>query len=235
MSWLVTVAVLGFDLERGRRLAHDHPPPPITPPSPPAPPSPPPDSPPYAGCDYNAGGRSCDDDLRSSCDEQSEDGSWDRSCDMNPTAGCDDWSGCTSSPPPPLAPAPPGGYAPPPGPPPKEPVVEMVVAWSVIGLVLLLLCICCCIMRRYSSAKRGSAERGRIHYWCCCCVEFCRYSNWNQGEHNGNGVPVGEKDPQLLTENELRQRNDRLTDTMKRDLAVAAAIMPPLHLAPHRV
>lgn len=111
----------------------------------------------------------------------------------------------------------------------------MVVAWSVIGLLLLLLCICCCIMRRYQSAKRGSAERGRIHYFCCCCIEFCRYSNWNQGEHNGNGVPVAAKDPQLLTENELRQRDDRLIDTMKRDLAVAAAIMPPLHLAPHRV
>ena len=46
MSWFVTVAVLGFDLERGRRLAHDHPPPPSLPPNPPSPPSPPPTTPP---------------------------------------------------------------------------------------------------------------------------------------------------------------------------------------------
>ena len=55
MSWLVTVAVLGFDLNRGRQLAHDHPPPPSTPPTPPSPPSPPPTTPPHAGCNYIEG------------------------------------------------------------------------------------------------------------------------------------------------------------------------------------
>jgi len=35
MSWLIGVAVLGFDLERGRRLSHALPPPPLSPPTPP--------------------------------------------------------------------------------------------------------------------------------------------------------------------------------------------------------
>ena len=39
MSWLIGVAVLGFDLERGRRLSHALPPPPLSPPT----------TPPYAG------------------------------------------------------------------------------------------------------------------------------------------------------------------------------------------
>ena len=95
MSWLVTVAVVGFSLERGRQLAHDQPPPPTHPPSPPSPPSPPPTSPPHAGCDYNAGGRSCDDSMTNMCDEQSEGGNWDRSCDLHPSTGCDDWTGCS--------------------------------------------------------------------------------------------------------------------------------------------
>jgi len=235
MSWLVIVASVGFDLNRGRQLAHDHPPPPSTPPTPPSPPSPPPTTPPQAGCDYIDGGRSCDDDNTNSCDEQSEDGSWDRSCDLHPSTGCDDWTGCKYPPPPPLAPAPPGGYSPPPEPPPEDYLVERIIGWSVLGVVLVLLLVVCCVWRQYRSAERGTGGRGALHYICCCCIECCRYSNWHQGEHNGNGVPFGEKDAQMMAEGELRERNDRLVETMQRDVRVAAAIMPPLHLVTHKV
>jgi len=230
MSWLIGVAVLGFDLERGRQLAHDNPPPPSTPPTPPHPPSPPPTTPPYAGCDYSAGGRSCDEDLTNECDEQSEDGSWDRSCDVHPSKSCDDWSHCKYPPPPPLAPAPPGGYSPPPEPPPEDALVPRIIGWSAFGVVVGLLLLGCCAMRQYRSARRGTGGRGALHSTCCCFIECCRRSNWHQGEHNGHGVPHGEETPQMLGESELRERSDRLVKAMERDVRVAAALMPPLHL-----
>ena len=39
----------------------------------------------------------------------------------------------------------------------------------------------------------------------------------------------------MMAEGELRERNDRLVETMQRDVRVAAAIMPPLHLVTHKV
>ena len=227
MSWLVTVAVLGFDLERGRRLAHDQPPPPITPPSPPAPPSPPPDSPPYAGCDYNAGGRSCDEDYTSSCDEQSEDGSWDRSCDVHPSTGCDDWSGCKYPPPPPLAPAPPGGYSPPPEVSDDDPTA-MIVGLTVLGLVLLIICICCICWTRYRSERPGNNDRAAFHYWFWCCIECCRRSTWDHDDKDN--TRHSDHNPHVLSKEELQDRDARLVQQMNVGVAMAAAVMPPLRL-----
>jgi hypothetical protein len=232
MSWLVTVAVLGFDLERGRRLAHDHPPPPIAPPTPPSPPSPPPDSPPYAGCDYNAGGRSCDEDFTSSCDEQSADGSWDRSCDVHPSTGCDDWSGCKYPPPPPLAPAPPGGYSPPPETPDEYPTA-MIVGWTVLGLVLLIICICCLCWTRYRSERPGNSDRGAFHYYFWCCIECCRSSTWDHDDKDN--TRHSDHNPHVRSKQELQDRDARLVQQMNVGVAMAAAVMPPLRLPTGRV
>ncbi len=229
MSWLIGVAVLGFDLERGRRLAHDHPPPPSHPPSPPSPPSHPPNSPPWQGCDYVEGGRSCDEDYTNSCDEQSENGKWDRSCDLHPSKGCDDWSGCKYDPPPPLAPAPPGGYAPPPEPPEEEQVWPMIVFWIVLGVALIILVVCCCVLRQHRSAKQGTGGRGALNYFFCCCIECCRYSNWHQ---DGMGEShYGQRDPAMLSKESFQERDDRMAEEIKRGEVVAAAIMPTLSLA----
>ena len=235
MSWLVGVAVLGFDLESGPAARTRPPSPSVDTAHTPVSTVAPTHHAPVRGLRLHRGGRSCDDDYTNSCDEQSEDGSWDRSCDLHPSTGCDDWTGCKYPPPPPLAPAPPGGYSPPPEPPPEDYLVERIIGWSVLGVVLVLLLIVCCVWRQYRSAERGTGGRGALHYICCCFIECCRYSNWHQGEHNGNGVPFGEKDAQMMAEGELRERNDRLVETMQRDVRVAAAIMPPLHLVTHKV
>ena len=232
MSWLIGVAVLGFDLERGRRLAHDHPPPPIAPPSPPTPPSPPPDSPPYAGCDYVEGGRSCDEDFTNSCDEQSEDGKWDRSCDVHPSTGCDDWSGCSYPPPPPLAPAPPGGYSPPPEASDDDPV-PMIIGWTLLGLVLLIICICCVCWTRYRYERPGNSDRGTFHYYFWCCIECCRRSNWDNDD-KGNTRHSDDR-PYVLGNEELRERDARLVAEMQRNANVAAVVMPALRLPMGRV
>ena len=103
MTWAVCAVVLGFSLPEGRRLAHDHPPPP---PSHPLPPHSPPSSPPYNECDYPSGGKSCDGDPQTAaCDVQDEDGDWTRSCDMHHTTSCDGTRDCKWPPPPPLMPA----------------------------------------------------------------------------------------------------------------------------------
>ena len=227
MSWLVTVAVLGFDLERGRRLAHDHPPPPSLPPTPPSPPSPPPISPPYAGCDYVEGGRSCDEDYTNSCDEQSEDGRWDRSCDLHPSKGCDDWSGCKYDPPPPLAPAPPGGYSPPPEPPPEDDPVPRILFWSLLGTVLLLTLVCICVYNHYRSLDTHNGERGSYSYLFFCCIECCRPSYWN---HADSDRPVGTTRSRPLTLQEEDARNNELAEILANQ-AKATTALPALRLA----
>ena len=231
MSWLVTVAVLGFDLERGRRLAHDHPPPPSLPPTPPSPPSPPPVQPPYAGCDYIDGGRSCDDDYTNSCDEQSENGKWDRSCDLHPSTSCDDWSGCKYDPPPPLAPAPPGGYSPPPEPPPEDDPAPRIIFWTLLGVAIVVLIVCCGVLRQYRTHDTRTGARGRFQYWFCCCVECCRYSNWHQNELTNR--PYDDDRPKVVSEQELDQRDKEIVESMGRELEmrVAAAVLPTLSLS----
>ena len=227
MSWLVTVAVLGFDLERGRRLAHDHPPPPSLPPTPPSPPSPPPISPPYAGCNYVEGGRSCDDDYTNSCDEQSENGKWDRSCDLHPSTGCDDWSGCKYDPPPPLAPAPPGGYSPPPEPPPEDDPVPRILFWSLLGTVLLLILVCACAYNHYRALDTGNGARASFAHLCFCCIECCRPSNWT---HADDDRPVYTNRSRPLTAEEEDARNNELAEILANQ-AKATTALPALRLA----
>lgn len=228
MSWLVTVAVLGFDLERGRRLAHDHPPPPLHPPSQPSPPSPPPVSPPHQGCNYVEGGRSCDEDYKNSCDEQGEDGKWSRSCDLHPSTGCDDWAGCKYPPPPPLAPAPPGGYSPPPESLEEErPLWPMIVFWSMLGVAVLILLICCCVARQHRSVKAGTSGRGRLNYFFCCCLQCCWGTRWRTDDKN---VHV-QRDPPMLSRESFEERDERMAEEIRRGEVVAAAVMPALSLA----
>ena len=110
----------------------------------------------------------------------------------------------------------------------------MIIGWSVLGVVLLLL-LACCVMCQYRSITRGTSGRGALHSACCCFIECCRYSNWHQGEANGHGVPHGEEDAERLAEGELRERNDRLVETMQRDVRFATAVLPSLTMSQYRV
>ena len=164
--------------------------------------------------------------MTNMCDEQSEGGNWDRSCDLHPSTGCDDWTGCSYPPPPPLAPAPPGGYAPPPGPPTEEDVVPMIIGYAVVAVVLVLMLVCCCVWRQYYSLDQGTAARGRFHRSFCCCVELCRNSNWRDDEekHGERG------DGSMLSKDEFQARDERLVEIMQRNADIAASVMPSLAL-----
>ena len=96
----------------------------------------------------------------------------------------------------------------------------------VVGLLLLG----CCVMRQYRYARRGTGGRGALHSTCCCFIECCRRSNWHQGEHNDHGVPHVENTQQMLEENELREPRYQPVEAIKRNVRVAPAFMPPLHL-----
>ncbi len=129
--------------------------------------------------------------------------------------------------PPPLpgAPAPPGSYSP------EDYLVPGVIGWSLLGVAAGLLLLGCSVMRQYRSAKRDTSERGALHSACCCFIECCRHSNWNQVERNGHGVPYGEEDAQMLTDDKARQRDGLLVAAMQPGVGVATTLMPPLHLA----
>ena len=224
MTWAVSVVVLGFSLPDsgpGRRLAHDHPPPP---PSHPLPPHSPPGSPPYNECDYPSGGKSCDGDPQTAdCDVQDEEGEWTRSCDMHHTTSCDDIRDCTWPPPPPLLPAPPGGYLPPPSPPPEENLDWLPFAVLVLVLVALLCC-CWCVVIAYDDTRRRERE-GRLgqdrawwHFHCCCCIEWWRSANWDtvEGEHRWrDGRDSGWRSAKLSPDAEA-DKQARLEDALRR-------------------
>ena len=221
MTWAVCAVVLGFSLPEGRRLAHDHPPPP---PSHPLPPHSPPSSPPYNECDYPSGGKSCDGDPQTAaCDVQDEDGDWTRSCDMHHTTSCDDTRDCKWPPPPPLMPAPPGGYSPPPAPPPEENLDWLPFAILVVALcIVLVLCVCAVCAyderRRREPDGREGHSRGWWHYWCCCCIECCRASSWDtvDGEHRRRaGLDADWRSRKMPSEAEA-ERQAKLADALRR-------------------
>jgi len=230
MTWAVSVVVLGFSLPEGRRLAHDHPPPP---PGHPLPPHSPPGTPPYNECDYPSGGKSCDGDPQTAdCDVQDDEGEWTRSCDMHHSTSCDDLRDCTWPPPPPLLPAPPGGYSPPPSPPPEEDTSWVPVFVLALILILVLVCcllvLCCYDRAEHRDGRRNRTYRSYLHYWCCCCVDCCRPATWGDSwEDRHEWVPGQGSRSGTLSSARTSEQNDRLAKILKVGLDEGKVRPPP--------
>ena len=154
MSWLQTVAVLGFSLshrspvvrtpvevpasDQTRRLQvlNDE------------------------GCKA-----SCDGGQDSECDQADSSGDYTESCDLHPVTSCD--SECSYPPPPPLAPWTANGTYPAPPPPPETPN-EALAALTVFTIVfVILVLVCCCVCNSFRHKGRRDYF---LSYWCCCLL-----------------------------------------------------------------
>lgn len=156
MSWLHTVAALGFSLSK-------HPPVVRSPIEVPAP-----DQRRRLSVlndeDCKA---SCDSGHDAECDQADEEGEYTKSCDLHPVSSCD--SECFYPSPPPLAPWRENGTYPAPPPPPETPN-EALAALTVFTIVfVILVLVCCCACNSFRHKRRRDFF---LSYWCCCLIPW---------------------------------------------------------------
>jgi hypothetical protein len=154
MSWLQTVAVLGFSLTR-------HPPVVRTP----VQVEPPDRTRRLSVLNDEDCKASCDTGHDAECDQADSSGDYTESCDLHPVSSCD--SECFYPSPPPLAPWTENGTYPAPPPPPETPneALAALTVFTIVFVILVLVCCCAC-----NSFRHKGRRDYFLSYWCCCLL-----------------------------------------------------------------
>lgn len=157
---------------------------------------------------------SCDELYNEDCDAVDGEGEYTLGCDMHPTAGCDDFSGCHSPPAPPRRPVWTGTGTYPHAPPPPSPPDVAPAVFSALLLFLAVVLVAGAVVVGVFQCYGAGSRVGFCLWQCCGWWLWACPRNMDEATEFGNGRRVREARRRAETKVESVCGEDRLTPNL---------------------